>query len=102
MRNYWLLGPEPFPDSHFATFPTEVPKKCILAGSRAGDVILDPFAGSGTTGMVALELGRKAILIELNPKYMELIEQRCTTTIGLPLTDASNPNEMATDTALLI
>ena len=47
--------------------------------------ILDPFAGSGTTGQVALELGRKAILIELNPKYVELIEQRCNTTLGLAL-----------------
>ncbi len=47
--------------------------------------ILDPFAGSGTTGMVALELGRKAVLIELNPKYCELIEQRCNVTLGLKL-----------------
>jgi len=93
MRNYWVLGPEPFPDSHFATFPTEVPKKCILAGSRVGDIILDPFAGSGTTGMVALELGRKATLIELNPKYVELIEQRCNVTMGLPLTAISIPKD---------
>lgn len=45
--------------------------------------MLDPFAGSGTTGMVALELGRNAILIELNPKYVDLIKQRCSTTVGL-------------------
>jgi hypothetical protein len=47
--------------------------------------VLDPFAGSGTTGMVALELGRKAVLIELNPKYVELIRQRCDVTPGLQL-----------------
>lgn len=82
MRNYWVLGPEPFKDAHFATFPTEVPRKCILAGSRVGDAVLDPFAGSGTTGQVALELGRKAVLIELNPAYIELIRQRCNTTPG--------------------
>lgn len=56
-----------------------------MAGSRVGDTILDPFAGSGTTGMVALELGRKATLIELNPDYVKLIEQRTHVTPGLPL-----------------
>lgn len=48
-------------------------------------MILDPFAGSGTTGMVALELGRKALLIELNPEYVKLIEKRCDVTPGLAL-----------------
>jgi adenine-specific DNA methylase len=47
--------------------------------------VLDPFAGSGTTGQVAIELGRKAILIELNPKYIDLIKERCNVTPGLPL-----------------
>jgi len=85
MRNWWLLGPEPFSGNHFATFPTEVPRRAILAGSRPGDVVLDPFAGSGTTGKVAIELGRKATLIELNPDYVSIIRQRCQTTMGLPL-----------------
>lgn len=85
MRNYWVLGPEPFKDAHFATFPTEVPRKCILAGCPVGGTVLDPFAGSGTTGQVALELGRKAVLIELNPAYIELIHQRTNVTPGLPL-----------------
>lgn len=56
--------------------------KSILAGSRPGDTILDPFAGSGTTGMVALEFGRKATLIEINPEYCKLIERRCDVTPG--------------------
>lgn len=85
MRNYWILGPEPCADAHFATFPSEVPRKCIMAGSRPGDTVLDPFGGSGTTGKVALELGRKAILIELNPKYCDLIRQRTAVTPGLAL-----------------
>lgn len=85
LRNWWLLGPEPFLGAHFATFPTEVPRRCILAGCPPGGVVLDPFGGSGTTGKVALELGRRAILIELNPDYVTLIKQRCDVTLGLPL-----------------
>lgn len=70
---------------HFAVFPPDLIKPCILAGSKPGDTILDPFAGSGTTGMVALELGRKALLIELNPQYVKLIERRCAVTPGLKM-----------------
>lgn len=84
-RSVWTINTKPFSDAHFATFPEEIPRLCILAGSRCGDMILDPFAGSGTTGKVAIELGRKATLIELNPEYVKIIEKRCTTTIGLPL-----------------
>lgn len=162
LRNFWLLGPEPFAEAHFAVFPTEVPKRCILAATSAHGVcpqclapwrrvvapsekykkvldgnigrnhvigsgnednvigssgqarkgnqvcaeyvtldwavgceceagkpvpatVLDPFAGSGTTGKVALELGRSAILIDLNPKYCRLARRRCQVTPGLQL-----------------
>ncbi len=85
-RSVWTVTTQPYPDAHFATYPAELIKPCILAGSRTGDTVLDPFAGSGTTGMVALELGRKAILIELNPAYIPLIEQRTNVTPGLALT----------------
>lgn len=85
LKNFWLLSPEPCRDAHFATFPSEIPKRCILIGSKPSDVVLDPFGGSGTTGMVALELGRKAVLIELNPTYVELIETRTNITQGLAL-----------------
>lgn len=80
-----VVNPSGYADAHFATYPPDLIKPCILAGSRIGDTIIDPFAGSGTSGMVALELGRKAILIELNPSYVELIKQRCDVTPGLPL-----------------
>lgn len=83
MRNYWLLGPEPSAEAHFATYPTEIPRRCILAGSRPGDTVLDCFAGTFTTCMVALELGRRAIGIELNPEYVEIGKRRCQTTLGL-------------------
>jgi DNA modification methylase len=156
-RSVWTITTEPYADAHFATFPTEIPKLCILAGTSARGccpkcgapwervvsdtpvhcpagvdykdsgssrgkrsfkggadhaawkalhpstttgwtptctcdcretipcTVLDPFAGSGTTGMVALELGRRAVLIELNPKYVELIRRRTNVTKGLPL-----------------
>ena len=84
-RSVWTVATAPYPEAHFATYPPDLIKPCIMAGSRPGDMVLDPFAGSGTTGVVALELGRKAILIELNPKYCELIEQRCNVTMGLAL-----------------
>jgi site-specific DNA-methyltransferase (adenine-specific) len=81
-RTVWTIATQPYSEAHFATFPEDLIKPCILAGSRLGDTVLDPFAGSGTTGQVAVDLGRKAILIELNPAYIELIKQRCQTTIG--------------------
>lgn len=81
-RDVWSVNPMPYADAHFATFPPDLIKPCILAGCQAGGVVLDPFAGSGTTGQVALELGRKAVLIELNPDYVKLIEQRTNVTPG--------------------
>lgn len=84
-RSVWTVATAPYPDAHFATYPPDLIKPCILAGSRPGDVVLDPFAGSGTTGQVAIELGRKALLIELNPKDRRLIEERCNVTPGLAI-----------------
>lgn len=82
-RTVWTIATQPYAEAHFATFPEELPKLCILAGSKVGDTVLDPFAGSGTTLRVALELGRKAMGIELSPEYCKLIEQRSTTTLGM-------------------
>lgn len=76
LRNCWALGPDSGGAGHPAAFPRELARRCILLGSRVGDTILDPFGGSGTTGVVALELERKAILIELNPQYSQLSEER--------------------------
>lgn len=75
-RNVWHLGPEPYAEAHFATFPTEIPRRCILAGSKIGDTVLDPFNGSGTTGAVAVQHGRNYVGIELNPAYIELAKDR--------------------------
>lgn len=89
-RDVWTVATAPYPDAHFATYPPALIKPCILAGTKPGDTVLDPFAGSGTTGMVALELGRKALLIELNADYVELIERRCDVTPGLALTSVGD------------
>jgi len=76
MWNYWLLGPEPFPEAHFAVYLTEIPRRAILAGSREGDTVLDPFSGSGTTGVVALRHGRRYVGIELSEEYVAMSRRR--------------------------
>lgn len=76
-RSVWTFTSHGFKGAHFATFPEELPRRCILAGTRPGDVVLDPFGGSGTTAAVALGLGRRALTIELNPDYVQLIRDRC-------------------------
>lgn len=76
MRNVWTMATQPCPEAHFATFPFELPRRCIRAGCPEGGVVLDIFGGSGTTGIVADELGRDAILIELNPDYAAMAKKR--------------------------
>lgn len=75
-RSVWTVVTQPFPEVHFATFPEELIKPCILAGCPAGGTILDPFFGSGTTGLVARRNGCKCIGIELNPEYIKIAERR--------------------------
>jgi DNA modification methylase len=75
-RNVWTISPKPFKGSHFATMPPELAERCIKAGSRPGDTVLDPFGGAGTTGLVADRLKRDAVLIELNPTYADLARDR--------------------------
>lgn len=75
-RSVWTIPTKGYSGAHFATFPTALIEPCILAGSRPGDIVLDPFLGSGTTGEVAQNLGRKWIGIELNKDYEKLQKQR--------------------------
>lgn len=75
-RTVWTITTKPFKGAHFATFPEALVKPCIMAGSRPGSIVLDPFAGSGTTSAVALALGRTAINIEINPDYVKLQRER--------------------------
>ena len=83
-RSVWTVSTTPFPGAHFACFPPALIEPCILAGSPAGGVVLDPIMGSGTTAQVATRLGRNFIGCELNPKYVELHEMR-RTTVGMAL-----------------
>ncbi|WP_201788505.1 DNA-methyltransferase [Rathayibacter sp. VKM Ac-2630] len=71
-RDVWHVATTPFPGAHFATYPPDLIRPCILAGSRVGDTVLDPFSGSGTTGQVALQHGRKYVGIDISREYLDL------------------------------
>lgn len=75
-RSVWTVNTKPYKGAHFAVFPFELIEPCILAGCPEGGTVLDPFMGSGTTGMVSLWHNREFIGIELNPEYIKLAEQR--------------------------
>ena len=82
-RDVWTVATRPYSGAHFATYPPELIEPCILAGSREGDTVLDPFSGSGTTGMVAMRHGRNYIGLELNPEYADISEKRITDDCGM-------------------
>lgn len=71
-RDVWTIATRPFHGAHFAVFPDDLVATCILAGSRVGDVVLDPFMGAGTTAVAAERLGRRFIGCELNPSFLDL------------------------------
>ena len=75
-RSVWTVNKKPYKGAHFATYPSELIEPCILAGSEKGDIVLDPFMGSGTTAMVAKSLGRDYIGCELHKDYGDLIQKR--------------------------
>lgn len=78
-RSVWVVATKGYKQAHFATFPNKLVEPCILAGSRTGGIVLDPFCGTGTTLMVAQEHGRHAIGIEINQAYREFIRDRLGT-----------------------
>jgi len=79
-RSVWSVNVKPYKEAHFATFPKELIEPCVLAGCPKDGTILDPFGGSGTTAEVAIENGRNALLVELNPEYIELAKTRISNT----------------------
>ena len=75
-RSVWTIPTQSFPEAHFATFPEALVEPCILAGSRPGDIVFDPFMGSGTVARVAQRMGRRWLGAELNPEYIALQAER--------------------------
>lgn len=75
-RSVWIVATRPFKGAHFATFPPELIEPCILAGCPEGGTVLDPFGGAGTTGLVATQNGRDAVLCELNAEYADMARTR--------------------------
>lgn len=82
-RSVWNVPTSHYKDAHFATYPPELIHPCILAGTKEGDIVLDPFSGSGTTGEVALQNGRHYIGLELSADYAKLSEKRLTDAVGM-------------------
>lgn len=85
-RSVWPINTEPYKGAHFAVFPPELVKMCVLAGSKPGSVVLDPFLGSGTTGQVCVENARSFLGIEIKEEYAELARERLANqTVGIAL-----------------
>ena len=76
LRSVWTINSKPYTEAHFATFPPALVEPCVKAGTKKGDTVLDPFSGSGTTGLVAGKLGREFVGIELNADYVRLAKDR--------------------------
>ena len=90
LRNYepapvdvWKIATKPFREAHFATFPPELVERCLKAGCPQGGKILDPFGGAGTTGLVADRMGLDCTMIELNPEYAEIMQERLLADAGM-------------------
>lgn len=86
-RSVWQINTEPCKEAHFAVFPRALVRPCILAGSPIGGLVLDPFFGSGTVGIVAIETGRKCVGIEVKPEYVEIAKQRLSSATPALFTD---------------
>lgn len=82
-RSVWTVTTQPYKEAHFAVYPPALIEPCVLAGSREGDTVLDPFSGSGTTGQVAMQHSRNYIGLELNPDYAKISEKRLHDAVGM-------------------
>jgi len=84
-RDVWTVTTKPYKEAHFATFPPDLIRPCVLAGAPAGGVVLDPFMGAGTTAMVAKIEGRQYVGFELNPEYIKIAEKRLNDVVSQQL-----------------
>ena len=99
-RSVWTVPTKPYKGAHFATFPTELIEPCILAGSKLGDIVLDPFMGSGTTAAVAMRHDRRYLGCELNPEYGSLQQERIDGELNLFNQPNLNPIETESVTVM--
>lgn len=76
VRTVWNINTQAYKEAHFATFPSALVEPCIALSSSPHDLVLDPFLGSGTTGLTAIALGRRFLGVELNPEYVDIAERR--------------------------
>lgn len=81
LRTVWDINTQAYRDAHFATFPPALVEPCLSLATKAGDLVLDPFIGSGTTGLVALKLNRRFVGVELNPDYVQIAERRLNSSL---------------------
>ena len=92
-RSVWTIGTKPFRGAHFAVMPEELAETCVLAGCPRGGTVVDPFAGAGTVGVVALRHGRQFLGLELNPKYARMAQRRIFRTAPLTLDQPAGIDE---------
>ena len=83
-RSVWTVATRPYKGAHFATYPPDLIRPCILAGCPQSGTVLDPFAGAGTTGLVCVQEGRRFIGAELNPEYAEIARARIAKSCAQP------------------
>lgn len=90
LRSVWDINTVAFKEAHFATFPPALVEPCLALGSKEGDLVLDPFLGSGTTAELALRMGRRFLGVELNPEYAAIARRRLQRELG----ETENPRQV--------
>jgi DNA modification methylase len=83
LRDVWTIPTSPFKGTHFAVMPVKVAQMCVMAGCPVGGIVLDPFSGSGTTGIASFMSGSRSVLVEANPEYVHLSMNRVRTSTGV-------------------
>ena len=89
LRSVWTITTQPYKGAHYATFPTKLVEPCIKAGSRVGDIVLDPFCGTATVARVAISHGRRAVGFDLSGEYLSKLATKRTHNVQIDLLSAT-------------
>lgn len=100
-RDVWTVTTKPYKEAHFATFPPDLIRPCVLAGCPVGGLVMDPFMGAGTTAVVAKQEGRNYVGFELNTEYIKIAEKRITETQPTPIPEPTLFSELKDNPALI-